>query len=333
MKSLVCKKCVLDSGTKGVTINPDTGLCQFCEQVTVPSSQERENLKKKMDGIFASPTHTGKHDVILAISGGIDSCYALYRLHKEYPHLRILAVQFDNGFIPDIAFENAQKICDISKSSYFRIEIDHGKLCDTFKKAALSKDVYSESAKYRASDVCNTCMHTIKQKMIEIAIKTNTRYLIFAFSPGQTDAAFVPLTKPFITWSRRLFEKQLAKMGIEEKNLYLADEGVIASSPKDLELTIIHPYLIWDYNKSQFRKKCIELGWIPPDLSDPHSSNCLLNEYAIKNHLDKYNIHPYIHDIAALVRNGYLPREEALETLQSEFSEEAIKNVHKKLNS
>jgi len=109
MDTVVCKNCALDSKTPGITINADTGLCQFCEHYTPLSKEKKEEYKAQMDLLFTSPTkHQGKYDVIMALSGGVDSSYALYRLKKEYPHLRVLAVQFDNGFISDTAFHNAR---------------------------------------------------------------------------------------------------------------------------------------------------------------------------------------------------------------------------------
>ena len=53
-----------------------------------------------------------------------------------------------------------------------------------------------------------------------------------------------------------------------------------------------------------------------PDLKDHNSSNCLLNAFAIKNHLDKYHIHSYAYDLAALVRQGNMKREDALKKLK-----------------
>ena len=71
-----------------------------------------------MDLLLKSPPEQGKYDVIFALSGGIDSSYTLYRLKKDYPHLNILAVQFDNGFISETALENARKFCDLTESTY-----------------------------------------------------------------------------------------------------------------------------------------------------------------------------------------------------------------------
>ncbi len=332
MDTFVCKICALDSDIPGITVNPDTGLCQFCEHYTPVPPQKKEEFRVQMDTLFASPSKHGKYDAIMALSGGIDSSYALYRLKKEYPHLKVLALQFDNGFISDTAFENAQKFCQLTESTYFRLVLDNNLLRDTFKKAARSKDAYPGFAKYRASDMCNTCMSIIKQKIVEMAILTKTPYIVFAFSPGQTEVPFVTLTKPFMTWIRKLFDGQLKTMGVEERNSYLIDQDIITSSPPDTEVMIVHPFLVWGYNKPQFKQECIRLGWSEPDLKDPNSSNCLLNAYAIQNHRDKYNIHSYAFDLSALVRQGNMKKEEAMKTLHTSFPSSSIEEVHRRLN-
>jgi tRNA(Ile)-lysidine synthase TilS/MesJ len=332
MDTIICKICALDAKTPGITINADTGLCQYCEHYTPLSKEKKEEYKTQLDTLFTSPRKQGKYDVIMAISGGIDSTYTLFRLKKEYPHLRVLAVQFDNGFISDTAFENARKFCDLTKSTYFRLELDNNLLRETFNKAALSKDAYPGFAKYRASDMCNTCMSIIKQKLVEMAILTKTPFIVFGFSPGQTEVPFVTLTKPFMVWIRKLFDRQLETMGINERDVYLMDDDIIASSPHDIEVMIVHPFLVWGYNKQKFKEECIRLGWKVPDINDPNSSNCLLNAYAIKNHFDKYHIHSYAYDLSALVRQGYLKREEAMKTLNTTFSDAEMKEVDRKLN-
>jgi len=330
--TLTCKKCVLDTKTPGISINADTGLCQFCEHYTPLSREKKEEYRSRMDTLLKSPPKQGKYDVIFALSGGVDSSYTLYRLHKEYPLLKILAVQFDNGFISDTALENAQKFCYLTKSTYKRLAPDQTILKDTFSKAARSTDAYPGSAKYRASDICNTCISIIKQKIIELALTTKSPIIVFAFSPGQTDASFVTLTKPFLVWMKKLFEGNLKAMGVAERDAYVIDARLIQSGSPDPELTIIHPLLVWEYNKPKFKQECIQLGWIDPDLKDHNSSNCLLNAFAIKNHMDKYHIHAYAYDLAALVRQGNMKREDAQKKLKVDASDAAIKEVQRKLN-
>ena len=332
MDTTTCKKCVLDSKTPGISIHPETGLCQFCEHFTPVSEEKKQEYRNRMDNLLQAPPQQGKYDVIFALSGGIDSSYTLYRLKKDYPHLNILAVQFDNGFISETALENARKFCDLTNSSYFRLTLDQNALQDMFSRAARSRDAYPGSAKYRASDICNTCISIVKQKIIELAVSTRSPFIVFAFSPGQTDAPFITLTKPFLVWMRKLFDGNLKAMGIADRDTYLIDADLIRPGSPEPQVTIIHPFLIWDYDKPKFKKECIELGWIEPDLNDHNSSNCLLNAFAIKNHMDKYHIHSYAYDLAALVRQGNMKREDALKKLHVDISDTSIGEVQQKLN-
>lgn len=332
MDKVTCKKCILDSETPGVTIHPETGLCQFCGEFTPLPKEKKDEFRVRMDSLLKSPPSQGTYDVIFALSGGIDSSYALYRLKKDYPGLRILAVQFDNGFISETALENARRFCEITGSTYMHLTLDQNALNDTFLRAARSTNAFPASARYRASDICNVCISIVKQKIIGLAISTGSPFVVFAFSPGQTDAPFVPLTRPFLAWMRKLFDDSLKAMGAAERDAYLIDAHLVRSGSPASQVTIIHPFLIWDYDKPAFKKEIVKLGWTDPELQDHNSSNCLLNAYAIKNHLDKYHIHSYAYDMAALVRQGCMSREEAQKKLDAEFSDALIREVDRKLN-
>jgi hypothetical protein len=130
---------------------------------------------------------------------------------------------------------------------------------------------------------------------------------------------------------RKLFDGNLKAMGVPDRDAYLIDACLIQSGSPEPEVTIIHPFLIWDYDKPKFKKECIQLGWIDPDLKDHNSSNCLLNAFAIKNHLDKYHIHSYAYDLAALVRQGNMKRDDAMKKLNVDVSDASIEEVQRKL--
>lgn len=331
MDTVICKNCILDSDIPGITINKETGLCQFCDHFTPLSKDNVDEYRVQTDTLLNSPPVGGKYDVIFALSGGVDSSYCLYRLKKEYPDLNILAVQFDNGFISETSIINAQKFCTLTKSTYLRLTLDQNKLQDTFHKAAISKNAYPGFAQHRASDICNTCISILKQKIIELAIKNKSPFIVFAFSPGQADAPVIPLTKPFLLWMRKIFEGNLKVLGVTERDEYLINPELIQPFTPESQITIIHPLLVWEYDKPEFKRECMKLGWIDPDLKDHNSSNCLLNAFAIKNHMDKYHIHPYAYDLAALVRRGNMKREDAQKKLMVNRSDPSIGEIQRKL--
>ncbi|MDD1673290.1 MAG: hypothetical protein LUP99_02645 [Methanomicrobiales archaeon] len=320
-----CRRCILDSRTPGITINPHTGLCQWCEQGPLKTATEEANR------ILATTRGGGEVDAIFALSGGKDSCYTLYRLKEEYPDLRILAVQFDNGFIADSAVENAQQFCHKTGSTFLSLSLDPLLLQTVFRRAAESINAYPVAARIRASDICNTCIGIVKQKLIELALVHHAPLIVFAFSPGQTTSPFVRLSAVYLRWFRNMFQKELEAMGVKNNDELLIPPELIEAQGKR-EMIIVHPLLIWDYHKEQVEQAVVTMGWKRPELADKISTNCLLNAFANDNHIRKYGIHPYAFDLAALVREGRLSREEALRNVNMEQSQDLIQYAHEKLS-
>jgi tRNA(Ile)-lysidine synthase TilS/MesJ len=331
MSKLVCKKCVLDSDIPGITFNKETGLCHFCETYAPLSIQEKNEYLTKIEELFKEYRGKGTYDVIYALSGGKDSSYTLYKLKKDYPFLKVLAVQFQNGFTSEGAVKNAKKMCKITGSDYFQLTMEKEILYETFRKAAESYDAFPKFAKYRASDICNTCITIIKQKLIEQAIVHKAPFIVFAFTGGQSPNPIINLSPNFIQWSRNLFEKQLEKIGINDKDgLFLIKKEVVENMGSSA-LSILHPLCLWEYSEDKVVDTLLKIGWEQPNINDSNSTNCTLNAFACYNHLEKYGFHPYAFDTAGLVRSGEMSREEGFEKINQELSRSLIEEAAKKL--
>lgn len=331
MSKLVCKRCVLDSDIPGITFNKETGLCHFCETYAPISSKEKSDYLAKIEELIKEQKGKGTYDVIYALSGGKDSSYTLYKLKKDYPFLKVLAVQFQNGFTSEGAVKNAKKMCDITGSDYYQLTMEKEILYDTFKKAAESYDAFPKFAKYRASDICNTCITIIKQKLIELAITHRAPFIVFAFTGGQSPNPIINLSPNFIQWSRSLFEKQLEKIGIDDKDEMFLIRKEVIESMGDSSLSILHPLCLWEYSEDKVLNTLLKIGWEQPDLKDSHSTNCTLNAFACYNHLKKYGFHPYAFDTAGLVRCGEMSRDEGLEKINEEPSKPLVEEAAQKL--
>jgi len=331
MSKLVCKKCVLDSDIPGIEINEESGLCHFCETYVPLSSQEKEQYLNRIEELFSGYSGRGNYDVIFALSGGKDSSYTLYKLKKDYPFLKVLAVQFDNGFTSDYAVENAKKMCEITGCDYFKLTMEKEVLYELFRKAAESYDAFPKFAKYRASDICNICISVIKQKLMEQAIVQKAPFIVFAFTAGQSPNPIIKLSANFMQWSRNLFEKQLQKIGVEDRDEQFLIKNEVIKNIGEVAPSILHPLCLWDYSEDRVLETVVNLGWKAPDLNDSNSTNCTLNSFACYNHLEKYGFHPYAFDIAGLVRSSEMSREEGLEKLHKELSQLLIKDAAEKL--
>jgi len=78
----------------------------------------------------------------------------------------------------------------------------------------------------------------------------------------------------------------------------------------------IHPLAFLPYDEEKIVQRIKEFGWEKPDDTDPNSSNCLLNAYANQIHRNRYHFHPYVWEIANMVREGVMSREEGLEKIE-----------------
>ena len=78
----------------------------------------------------------------------------------------------------------------------------------------------------------------------------------------------------------------------------------------------VHPLAFLPYDEERIVERIKQYGWEKPDDTDPNSSNCLLNAYANQIHRQRYNFHPYVWEIANMVREGVMSREEGLEKIE-----------------
>lgn len=316
----------------GVSIEEESGLCQFCRNYSEMSREERMEAQETMDDLLRNTRGSGAYDVIYALSGGKDSSYGLYRIKQEYPDLRVRAILFDNGFISSQAIRNAQTVCDVAGAEFFRLALPQDLLNEAFRNAARLREVYPDAAKLRASDICNTCISIVKQKLMEQAIVGGAPHIMFAFTPGQTQSPVIRLSPGFMRWSRTLFEGQLKRMGIDdEQEAFLLKLSAIEQAERKGIRYMLHPLLIWDYDEKEIYRVLGDIGWVAPNILDKNSTNCLLNSFTIFNHIQKYGFHPYACEIAGLVRCGTMSRQEGLEKVNAGVSGTLVREVAEKL--
>lgn len=103
-----CTKCVLPDSYPGITFSQN-GVCNYCH-----SYQKKEYLgEARLTEILESYRNKGKdYDVVVGVSGGRDSSYALYYLVKK-AKLRVLAYTIDNGVVTEQAKVNMKSMMDI----------------------------------------------------------------------------------------------------------------------------------------------------------------------------------------------------------------------------
>ena len=119
-----CVRCVMDTTDPEIRFD-EKGICNHCtgflirrQEIKEMGKAGTEHFERIIDTI-KKKGKKGKYDVLLGISGGVDSCYAAYLLKKS--GVRVLLVHMDNGWNSDDAnlnIRNVSKILGFDYESY-----------------------------------------------------------------------------------------------------------------------------------------------------------------------------------------------------------------------
>lgn len=120
-----CRRCVMDS-TADEFVETESG-CYFCDLAIAnkpdtcgPLEPNRIHPRERMKYILK--TNHPQYDVLLGLSGGVDSSYCLHLLHKM--GLRVLTYSIDNGWNDPKADENMMKLVETMRVPFIRYTID-----------------------------------------------------------------------------------------------------------------------------------------------------------------------------------------------------------------
>jgi len=331
----ICTKCVLPETFPGISFDKE-GRCSFCSNYNGRENQNKakERFKQKFYHILKNKKGQGPYDALIAYSGGKDSTYTL-QLLKENFGLRICAITFDHGFVSPMALENIRRVTDNLDIDHIYIRPGAKTIGEVFIKS-MAPNIYPIKALERASSICISCMSLVKSFLLKNAIEMKVPFVAYGWSPGQAPIqSSVFKTNPLII---RQMQKAMVKpfkdmIGDRLSTFFLEERHYTTdpSSQADRFPYFIHPLAYLDYDEEHILNSIKEIGWIAPKDTDSNSTNCLLNSLAIEVHIKKYGFHPYAFEIAGLVREGYMKREEGLKRLSMAPDPDVINYVKEKL--
>jgi len=327
-----CKKCVLPETFPGIKFN-DKGICNFCLNFKGEKknlNHKKQEYSQKFEELIKKYKDKGSYDVLMSYSGGKDSTYVLSILKDSY-ELNILAVTFDNGFLPEQTFKNIRNTVEILGVDHIFFKPRFDLLKKIFSECS-QRNIFSSLTLSRASTICTSCMALVKFSNLRIALEKSIPLIVFGWSPGQIPIkSSIMKNNPQIIkmMQRTLFDPLYNIAGEEIKPYFL--------EPKHFKDSYFFPYNIsplsfLEYNEEKILKKIAQLGWQAPLDVDPHSTNCQLNSFANVIHKEKYGFHPYVFELAKLVREGYLDRSIALHKIASKENYHLVTLVKKRLS-
>ena len=310
-----CTRCILPETFPGIAFD-DLGVCNHCQNYKGRDATivQKQKYEQKFLDLLAARRTQSTYDILVAYSGGKDSTYTLDVLINRY-QLRVLALTFDNGFISPQAQENIRSVCS-SLGIDLLIVRPNPKMLHTIFRTAAEKELYSMKTLERASTICTSCIGLIKNLVLRTAIEKEIPFVGFGWSPGQApvNSSVMKTNAQLMQLTQQGIYKPLHEIAGDAVNPYFVTKEQFAH-PEKFPWNI-HPLAFLEYDEEKIIERIKNYGWVKPDDTDPNSSNCLLNAYANSIHRQRYHFHPYVWEIANMVREGVMSREEGMSKIE-----------------
>jgi N-acetyl sugar amidotransferase len=162
----------MDTTATEITFD-EKGICNFCHQydnVTTKDLYVDKGGEEMLNNLIEKIKKDGKnrqYDVLIGISGGVDSSYVAYLVKKVYG-LRALAIHLDNGWNSELAVANVEHIVK-------KLDIDLSTYVLDWKEF---KDIQTSFLKASVSNIEIPTDHAIWALLIKTAAKHKIPYII-----------------------------------------------------------------------------------------------------------------------------------------------------------
>lgn len=329
----ICSRCILPETFPGIRFD-DSGVCNHChreEKALQKSSEKKASYRNRLDNLINDIK--GKppvYDAVMAYSGGKDSSYTLKILKERYD-LRLLAITFDNHFVSPIAWDNIRTVTDALGVDSISFSPPWPLVKGIFSLAA-RRDIFPLPTLLRASTICTSCIGMVKTIVLKAALEMKIPLVAFGWSPGQA-----PIQSAIMKTNPKLIrQNQIALLKAFPEDIrdglaaYFIPDSYYDEYADRFPFNI-HPLAFFDYDEEAIKAEMKQIGWRHPEDTDTNSTNCLLNAFANQCHIERHGFHPYVWEIANMVRQGVMDREEGIEKIYSEQDPDMVKYAKEKL--
>jgi len=298
--SKVCSRCIIDDTVPEVVFD-EKGVCAFCHihDELEASYKLDEGMPFRLNEIVNKIKNEGKgkkYDCVLGVSGGRDSTYTLYNAVKL--GLRPLAVHFDNGWNSDLATQNIKNVCKTLNVDLYTHVADWEEF----------KDLQRAFLKASVPDAEVPTDWVIFSVLFREAARAGVKYIIHGHSfrtEGTTPITWTYMDGKYITDIQRKFgTKRNSSFPIMSMIDYLYYTFI--KRIKQIRLLYYLPY-----NENEVLKTLTkEVGW--QDYGGKHHESKYTGFFQSYILTRKFNIDKRKLHYSALLRNGQMTREEAL---------------------
>jgi predicted PP-loop superfamily ATPase len=330
----ICQKCILPETFPGISFD-ENGICNHCireKKMLEKSAEKKAAFRDRLDNVISEiKGQAPVYDAIVAYSGGKDSSYTL-KLLKERYGLRLLSMTFDNHFVSPGAWKNIETVTNTLGVDHIIFRPPWPTMQALFRITA-EKDIFPTLALLRASSICTACIGLVKNLVLKTALEMSVPLVAFGWSPGQApiQSAVLKNNPAMVKQNQSALFKALPPEIKRRIDPYLIPE-VYFESYKNRFPYNIHPLAFFEYHEETIGKELAEIGWTAPLDTDTNSTNCRLNAFANQSHLDRQGFHLYVMEIANMIRQGMMDRQEGMEKIYTEQNPELVEYAKKRLD-
>ena len=317
-----CKKCALPDNYPGIKFD-EKDTCNYCNYLKA-SKKMRESLRHDLKSQFFALIDNAKkekrdYDCIVCYSGGKDSTFLLMQL-KEAFKLKILAYTLDNGFISKKALDNARHVTEILDVDHIIFKPRQNVVNRIFRDTLTQRIYYPRELTSMLSPLCAACQGIVLGFAVRFAMDKRIPIVFVGFTPGQyPDVSYENFLKSqsciYLTDTVhkddppdiiKMIRDPIDEISGEEAGSYYFKSQYLEKG--QYYPHILFPFqVIFNYDEKTIYEKIKQLGWEKPKDTDACSTNCLINTLGNYAFIKQYGYHPYIAEISALVRDGFIP--------------------------
>jgi len=334
-----CAKCVLPENYPGIAFSKE-GVCRFCERHQRLEYRGEEALER-----FLAPYRSSDHnyDCLVPFSGGKDSTYVLHQMKTRFG-MRPLAFNYDNSLTDPQARENVQNVAE-------GLEVEVIRLRNEKQRRYLRTNLRAMKKREKASMVtmlCNGCRYGIIGNAFKIAAKRKIPLVLIGWSPIED----TPFKEALLRQDGGSVMKGVLANLVRNPS-YVRPSNLLAAAKdyfhnyshiKDNQsklLRLLYPkvqlvqfYDYVPYDPAKIKRTLEqEIGWQSPDVDNSWQFDCQIKVLQSYYYDKTLGFTSFVDYLSALVREGLITRQSALEQLEkaSARSEAKLEQIHKLL--
>jgi len=322
-----CTRCILPETFPEIEFDGD-GVCQYCaDEHPDQREKDKRQVRARFEVLLDAVRPRSGYHCLLNWRGEESSTYALWVL-KEFYHLQVLAFTLDHGFLSPQALKNMRIVSECLGIDHV-LEKPRFDLLKRIFARCTRRGAHADPAHDRPQ-ICAACTALTKGVGFRLALQERIPLICFGGASLSPSSALIELDRDAIVefvHDERSRLETIAHNGLEN---YFPDPAALDDPA--IKLTLAHPLAFIDTEEEQMRQLVKTFGWEPMDGLNGRSEPCLLSTLAIQAYRSQSGYHPYVAELAQLVREGVMERARALALVEAPSSPSVLAAVQAKLD-